>query len=168
MLIVAQEFNILHTSGNKLKFSILKQKAVLWDVIPCSLAATYQLLSSGKTVIREEKRGYRGREEIKGTTLKKEAVCSSEKQVISCRITRRHIPEDSTLHVHCRENLLTCRIYKCLLLDSTPIHSKENSALLFRLLQMRNVAKLILVSCPAAFSYLNIMTEERLSKYKSC
>lgn len=105
--------------------------------------------------------------EIKGTTLKIDAVRSSETQVISYRITRCHVPEESTLHVHCRENLLKCRIYRCLLLDSipaqmTPILREDYSALLFRLHQMRNVnnTKLVVVSCPTAFSHLNIITEK--------
>jgi hypothetical protein len=38
-------------------------------------------------------------------TLKMEALCSSETSVATQRTTRRHIPEDDTLHNHRCENL---------------------------------------------------------------
>jgi hypothetical protein len=39
------------------------------------------------------------------STLKMEAICSSETSVETQRTTRRHIPEDDTLHNHRCENL---------------------------------------------------------------
>jgi hypothetical protein len=39
--------------------------------------------------------------------LKMEAICSSETSVETQQTTRRHIPEDDTLHNHCCENLKT-------------------------------------------------------------
>jgi hypothetical protein len=49
-------------------------------------------------------------------TLKMEAICSSEMSVNFQRTTRRYIPEDSTLHNHCCENLKSYRgILYCLL-----------------------------------------------------
>jgi hypothetical protein len=39
------------------------------------------------------------------STLKMEAICSSEMSVDIQRTTRRHIPEDDTLHNHLCENL---------------------------------------------------------------
>jgi hypothetical protein len=39
------------------------------------------------------------------STLKMEAICSSETSVETQRNTRRHIPEDDTLHNHRCENL---------------------------------------------------------------
>jgi hypothetical protein len=39
------------------------------------------------------------------STLKMEAICSSETSVASQQTTRRHIPEDYTLHNHRCENL---------------------------------------------------------------
>jgi hypothetical protein len=42
--------------------------------------------------------------------LKMEAICSSETSFKFQRITRRHIPEDSTLHNHCCENLKSHKI----------------------------------------------------------
>jgi hypothetical protein len=46
------------------------------------------------------------------STLKMEAICSSETSVESQQTTRRHIPEDDTLHNHLCENL---KSYKCYL-----------------------------------------------------
>jgi hypothetical protein len=43
--------------------------------------------------------------EIIYSTLKMEAICSSETSVATQQTTRRHIPEDDTLHNHRRENL---------------------------------------------------------------
>jgi hypothetical protein len=39
------------------------------------------------------------------STLKMEAICSSEMSVETQRTTRRHIPEDDTIHNHRCENL---------------------------------------------------------------
>jgi hypothetical protein len=50
---------------------------------------------------------------IISSTLKMEAICSSETSVASQQTTRRHIPEDDTLHNHRCENL---KSYKYLLL----------------------------------------------------
>jgi hypothetical protein len=43
--------------------------------------------------------------ELISSTLKMWAICSSETSVESRRTTRRHIPEDDTLHNHRCENL---------------------------------------------------------------
>jgi hypothetical protein len=43
--------------------------------------------------------------ELISSTLKMEAVCSSETLVETQRTTSRHIPDDNTLHNHCCENL---------------------------------------------------------------
>jgi hypothetical protein len=37
--------------------------------------------------------------ELTSSTLKMEAICSSETSVETQRTTRRHIPEDDTLHI---------------------------------------------------------------------
>jgi hypothetical protein len=48
------------------------------------------------------------------STLKMEAICSSETSVETQRTTRRHIPEDDTLHNHGCENLkFYNRIFLC-------------------------------------------------------
>jgi hypothetical protein len=43
--------------------------------------------------------------EIISSTLKMEAICSSETSVATQQTTRRHIPEDDNLHNHRCENL---------------------------------------------------------------
>jgi hypothetical protein len=43
--------------------------------------------------------------EIISSTLKMEAICSSETTLATQQTTRRHIPEDDTLHNHRCENL---------------------------------------------------------------
>jgi hypothetical protein len=43
--------------------------------------------------------------ELISSTLKMEAICSSETSVETQRNTRCHIPEDDTLHNHRHENL---------------------------------------------------------------
>jgi hypothetical protein len=43
--------------------------------------------------------------EIISSTLKMEAICSSETSVANQQTTRRHIPVDDTLHNHRCENL---------------------------------------------------------------
>jgi hypothetical protein len=49
------------------------------------------------------------------STLKMEAICSSKTSVQSQWTTRRHIPEDDTLHNHSCENLKSYnRIFLCL------------------------------------------------------
>jgi hypothetical protein len=45
------------------------------------------------------------------STLKMEAICSSETSVDTQRTTRRYISEDSTLHDHRCENLKSCNFY---------------------------------------------------------
>jgi hypothetical protein len=49
--------------------------------------------------------------EIISSTLKMEAICSSETSVATQQTTRHHIPEDDTLHSHCCENLKSYKVY---------------------------------------------------------
>jgi hypothetical protein len=63
---------------------------IFWDVTPCSLLPPAYLLVLA---------------EIISSTLKMEAICSSETSVATQQTTRRHIPEDDTLHNHLCENL---------------------------------------------------------------
>jgi hypothetical protein len=51
--------------------------------------------------------------EIIFSTLKMEAICSSETSVATQQTTRRHIPEDNILHNHRCENLKSCIISSC-------------------------------------------------------
>jgi hypothetical protein len=46
------------------------------------------------------------------STLKMEAICSSETSVATQQTTRRHIPEDDTLHNHRCENLKSYKDWK--------------------------------------------------------
>jgi hypothetical protein len=59
-----------------------------------------------------------------------EAICSSETSVETQRTTRRHIPEDDTLHNHGCENLKSYnRIFLCLsgeLFLITVVNIKQN------------------------------------------
>jgi hypothetical protein len=52
------------------------ESIIFWDMTPCSLS-----------------------------TLKMEAICSSETSIVTQRTTRRHIPENDTLHNHSCKNL---------------------------------------------------------------
>jgi hypothetical protein len=47
------------------------------------------------------------------STLKMEAICSSETSVDTQLTTRRYIPEDGTLHNHCCENLKSYIVLPC-------------------------------------------------------
>jgi hypothetical protein len=49
-----------------------------------------------------------GLAEIVSSTPKMETICSSETSVAYQQTTRRHIPEDDTLHNHHCENLKSC------------------------------------------------------------
>jgi hypothetical protein len=52
--------------------------------------------------------------EIISSTLKMEAICSSETSVSTEQTARRHISEDDTLHNHRCENLKTYKEIPCL------------------------------------------------------
>jgi hypothetical protein len=62
---------------------------IFWDMTPCSLLQLANCLLA----------------KIISSTLKMEAICSSEASVGAQQTTRRHIPEDNTLHNHRCENL---------------------------------------------------------------
>jgi hypothetical protein len=49
--------------------------------------------------------------ELISSTLKMEAICSSETSIETQRTTRHHIPEYDTLHNYCCENLKSYIIY---------------------------------------------------------
>jgi hypothetical protein len=75
---------------------------IFWDVTPCSLLScnrrfgrTYRLSPAYLLVLAE----------IISSALKMEAISSSETSVATQQTTRRHIPEDDTLHNHRCENL---------------------------------------------------------------
>jgi hypothetical protein len=66
---------------------------IFWDVMPCSAVASFP--PACLLILAE----------IISSTLKMEAICSSETSVATQQTTRRHIPEDDTLHNHRCENL---------------------------------------------------------------
>jgi hypothetical protein len=51
--------------------------------------------------------------EFISSTLKMEAICSSETSADTQRTTRHHIPEDNTLHNHLCENLQSWNLSAC-------------------------------------------------------
>jgi hypothetical protein len=69
---------------------------IFWDVTPCSLCACH-LLTCWFLL------------KLCSSALKMEAICSSETSVATRQTTRRHIPEDDTLHNHRCENLKFCK-----------------------------------------------------------
>jgi hypothetical protein len=80
---------------------------ILWEVTPCSLlrcnrrfGGTYRLHLRGRRKFQQEPAS-----EQVTVSRKMEAICSSETSVASQQTTRRHIPEDDTLHNHRCETL---------------------------------------------------------------
>jgi hypothetical protein len=81
------------------------KSVIFWDVTPCSLVAVYRHLR-GKFYLRLQGRiiSQANRKKKAGcvllgflSTLKMEAVCSSETSTNFYHTIRHHIPEDSTL-----------------------------------------------------------------------
>jgi hypothetical protein len=84
---------------------------IFWDVTPCSLLSckrrfggTYRLHLQGRRNNFSRNQQV-SRWKIISSTLKMEAICSSETSVTNQETTRRHIPEDDTLPNHRCENL---------------------------------------------------------------
>jgi hypothetical protein len=95
------------------------KSTIFWDITPCSPSnvnrlsgGAYRLHFQGWRISRA-----RNQRESKwqaeffascsaySSTLKMEAICSTETSIDIRRTTRRYIPEDSTLHNHRCENL---------------------------------------------------------------
>jgi hypothetical protein len=77
---------------------------IFWDMTPCSLLSCnrrFCLPPACLLVLAE----------IISSTLEMEAICSSETSVATQRTTRRHVPEDDTLHNHRCGNLKSCIRY---------------------------------------------------------
>jgi hypothetical protein len=69
-------------------FTAVVMKSInFWDVTPCSLLSLFCLPPVCLLVLAE----------IISSTLKMEAICSSETSVATQQTTRHHIPEDNTL-----------------------------------------------------------------------
>jgi hypothetical protein len=61
------------------------------------------------------------------STLKMEAIRSSETSVASQQTTRRYIPEDDTPHNHCCENLKSYIRYILIKYQDTFINASDNA-----------------------------------------
>jgi hypothetical protein len=91
----------------------LLDSIIFWDMTPCSLLSfnkrfggTYRLhLPPGCLLVFSEPIP---------STLKMEAICSSETVVETQRTIRHHIPEVDTLHNHGSKNLKSYNISSCL------------------------------------------------------
>jgi hypothetical protein len=84
----------------------------VWDITPCSplnvnrrFGGTYRLHLQDRKNKLSKSFVHAGFLLGLFSTLKMEAICSSETSVDVQRTTRRYIPEDSTLHDHRCENL---------------------------------------------------------------
>jgi hypothetical protein len=114
---VIDEGCIWNDSGGCGRGLIEKLKSIIfWDMTPCSplhvsrrFGGTYRLHLQGRRNKFSKKPAChllaRWFAEPVSSTLKMEAICSSETSVETQRTTRRHIPEDDTLHYHRCENL---------------------------------------------------------------
>jgi hypothetical protein len=67
------------------------KSTIIWDIMPRSLLSVYRRFG--------------------GSTLRMEAICSTETSVDTQRTTRRYIPEDGTLHNHHCENLILHKLH---------------------------------------------------------
>jgi hypothetical protein len=104
------------TKENNVEFgvftAVVMKSIIFWDMTPCSplnctrrFGGTYRLHLQGQlaTCLLAGLLNY--------STLKMEAIRSSETSGAIQRTTRRHIPEDDTLHNHRCENLKSYAIY---------------------------------------------------------
>jgi hypothetical protein len=100
----------------------IKKSTIFWDIMPCSLLKVNRRFGRTYRLHLQGRRIRQAREELclpyaftvlscsaYSSTLKMEAICSSETSVGFQRTTWRYIPEDSTLHIHRCENLKSYR-----------------------------------------------------------
>jgi hypothetical protein len=83
------------------------KNAVFWDVAPCRFCVNRRF---GGMYCSLHPRAHAGSSLVDFSTLKMQAICSSETSVHTSS-TRRHIPQDSILHSHCCENLKSYIVY---------------------------------------------------------
>jgi hypothetical protein len=83
--------------------AVVMKSIIFWDVTPCSLLrfnrrfrGTYRLHLQGRR--KDFQQVSRCLMKFFSSILNTEAICSSETSVASQQTTRRHIPEDDTLH----------------------------------------------------------------------
>jgi hypothetical protein len=107
------------------KQNYVLKSIIFWDMTPCSpksfnrrFGKTYRLHFHGRRNKFSKNQQASSLPpvwllvfaELISSTLKMEAICSSKTSVQTRRTTRRHIPEDGTLHNHRCENLKSCKI----------------------------------------------------------
>jgi hypothetical protein len=118
-------------TSSALSFSVFKwvssKSTTIWDITPCSrlkanrhFGRTYRVFLQGRRIYRTRYQRESRWQEIwiclasvftlvscsaYSSTFKMEAVCSPETSIDFQRTTRLYIPEDSTLHIHCGDNL---------------------------------------------------------------
>jgi hypothetical protein len=78
---------------------------IFWDMTPCSLLSSNRRLGGTYRLHLQDRRTLLVLAKIISSTLKMEAIYSSETSVATQQTTRRLIPEDDTLHNHRCENL---------------------------------------------------------------
>jgi hypothetical protein len=113
-----------HPCFSNLKIRENLKSTILWDITPCSplevnrrFGRIYKLHLEGRRISRTRNQRAPNASTLISCSdyfsiLKMGAICSSETLVDFQRITRRYIPEDSTLHNHYCENL-KCYREKC-------------------------------------------------------
>jgi hypothetical protein len=96
--------------GSEILTVVVMKSTIIWDIMPCSLlkvtrhfGGTYRLHPQGRRIspVRNQHES-RWQAELVScsahcSTLKMEAICSSETPVDFQRTTQHYIPEDSTL-----------------------------------------------------------------------
>jgi hypothetical protein len=97
---------VIYFVGFEVFTAVVMKSIIFWDVTPCSplscdrrFEGTYRLHLQGRRNNFSLPPAYLlVRAEIISSTLKMEAICSSETSVATQQTTRRHIPEDDTLY----------------------------------------------------------------------
>jgi hypothetical protein len=95
------------------------KRTIFWDITACSpvrfnrrFGGTYRLHLQGWKISLARNRSEDEWQASYSSTLKMEAICSSETSLDTQRTTRRYIPEDGTLHNHRCENLKSYMVMK--------------------------------------------------------
>jgi hypothetical protein len=79
--------NISTYVGLEVFTALVMKSNIFWDMTPCSPLSVSQLATCLLA-------------ELISSTLKMEAICSSETSIDTQRTTWRHIPENNTLHIY--------------------------------------------------------------------
>jgi hypothetical protein len=150
------------------------KSTLFWDITPCILlkvirrfGGTYRLYLQGRTISRarnqresrwQAERASRLRCSAYSSTLKMEAICSSETSIDFQRTARRYIPEDSTLRVRTSNPTLkgtsslaeTEKTYKGPMNNAAEFRTEHLSSISLQLhcyISVLNKTKLMIKSC---------------------